>query len=607
MFCLVERKYRAFLSTNKQAQDNKGATAKKEEESNQGIKMSIKSNNDRNFFILIYPLSTIVLVFLLLSNNNGQQEPGGWAHCQKVTHLNNNNYQKLSNIPIPLNNVVQQLAKTQRNTNLYSKHSNSDIHHFNNITFSNRPLDRPSLSLVSTPVATTTTTFPSSSSSIDQQYSNSSTQGQEQDQSSLANAPEVPESPADWLMMEGNDLLPEEGKSVASFESHMAPPKSTRRSGSSNKRSNKNKSSHHSNNNSSSSGGKSSMFDDDSVASDSSDSNDVLDDIDEGQASMAGTSKEPECAAHGRYYCTYKEEYPLKLVTEVTKYYKWPLEKLFRDLHAQIMPKLAQDSTGNLVCDSITRVVRPGWARNTNERWLVVINTENYHQYVTEVVCQYGSNSRCNFIPPCYYSSCQQRYNTQKLLVIDPSNPYRGPFLSEFLFPSCCVCYVPSASDSFQDKYRSSPATIYQRTMQQESANNLFPPQFKPAGLLEDTQASLVSQQQDHHASSSRIQLSSNNNNPQISLTPGVPAAPGQKEPNALAPSGGGGSGAVALAQNQAPGPGEIRRRAGELQQHRHGHNGDMEGFPRLGLIDSLGVNQQQATSGPANSGAQQK
>lgn len=107
------------------------------------------------------------------------------------------------------------------------------------------------------------------------------------------------------------------------------------------------------------------------------------------------------------------------------------------------MPSLANDQHGGLVCDSITRIVRPGWSKNTNGRWLVVINTEHHQQYVTEVICRHGTGSYCNFIPPCYQATCRQRYNTQKLLVIDPWNPYKGPFLSEFLFPSCCICYVP--------------------------------------------------------------------------------------------------------------------------------------------------------------------
>ena len=162
------------------------------------------------------------------------------------------------------------------------------------------------------------------------------------------------------------------------------------------------------------------------------------------ESGPSGTTKSPPCAHYGRYYCSYKEDYPIKVVTEVTKYYKWPLEKLFRDLRHQVMPTLANDNTGGLVCDSITRIVRPGWAKNTNGRWLVVINTDHYQQYVTEVICRHGTGSYCNFIPPCYHSSCRQRYNTQKLLVVDPWIPYKGPFLSEFLFPSCCVCYIPA-------------------------------------------------------------------------------------------------------------------------------------------------------------------
>ncbi|XP_025016334.1 protein spaetzle 4 [Tetranychus urticae] len=174
----------------------------------------------------------------------------------------------------------------------------------------------------------------------------------------------------------------------------------------------------------------------------------LMDDEDGPQSGSesAGTLKTPPCGKNGRHYCIFREDYPTKVVTEVARYYKWPLEKLFRDLRNQVMPKLANDNYGGLVCDSITRVVRPGWARNTNNRWLVVINTDAYQQYVTEVLCRHGSGSYCNFIPPCYHATCRQRYNTQKLLVIDPWNPYKGPFLSEFLFPSCCICHVSDES-----------------------------------------------------------------------------------------------------------------------------------------------------------------
>ncbi|XP_002413652.3 uncharacterized protein LOC8039702 [Ixodes scapularis] len=156
----------------------------------------------------------------------------------------------------------------------------------------------------------------------------------------------------------------------------------------------------------------------------------------------SGTLAAPPCSEFNRNHCPFTEDYPIDIVTQVTKFLKWPLEKLFRDLRQAQSPPLMENGDGALVCDSLTRIVRPGWAKNTNSRWLVVINTHNYEQFVTETTCRH-ENSQCNFVAPCFYASCQQRFNIQKLLVIDPSNPYKGPFLSQFLFPSCCVCYVP--------------------------------------------------------------------------------------------------------------------------------------------------------------------
>jgi len=434
----------------------------------------------------------------------------------------------------------------------------------------NRPLDRPSLTLVN-------------QNAKQSQYNNSNER---------VKSTGVIE--ADWFMLGGpgdaessGDLSTSESRPFHSFgsagERNISSKHSTRRTAEISRRKTGGRKENKESRNST-------AFDDGD--SDSSDTNEIYDDAEESSISLAGTQKEPECASSGRYYCTFKEDYPLKLVTEVTKYYKWPLEKLFRDLHAQIMPKLAQDSSGNLVCDSITRVVRPGWARNTNERWLVVINTDNYHQYVTEVICQYGTNSRCNFIPPCYYSSCQQRYNTQKLLVIDPTNPYRGPFLSEFLFPSCCVCYVPSSNENLQDRYRPSPATIYQRTMQQEASANLNPPQFRPTGLMEEVAAG--------------SSFSSNSAGLMAPQTSGSASPPSSN--NAVGEKMTSGSSlSTSSVKLTPPEPGEIRRRAGEqygsrqqksfsmdelpgdgFSSYRHNVVSDRSEFPSLGESEAL-------------------
>lgn len=445
--------------------------------------------------------------------------------------------------------------------NIISHRQTQSIYQNLSALTSTRPLDRPSLTLVDNDSNSKI------SNSNNKETNNHQTEQANDGSTSDLSPSSLLEGSADWFMLGSNDLMPSEsGRRSTVVDKRTGASKKNEGSGGKRKGGGGNRTS----SSSPSSSNKTSGQFDDEQQSDSSDANEVYDDIDDAASSTAGTTKEPECASNGRYYCTYKEEYPLKLVTEVTKYYKWPLEKLFRDLHAQIMPKLAQDSSGNLVCNSITRVVRPGWARNTNDRWLVVINTENYHQYVTEVVCQYGSNSRCNFIPPCYYSSCQQRYNTQKLLVIDPNNPYRGPFLSEFLFPSCCVCYVPSTSESIQDRYRTAPSTIYQRTMQQEAAVNLDPPQFRTTGMIEEIPGAILSSAEQRSDSSLGLQSSTTGTSSSSSSGSSKPATAGM--------------------------PGEIRRRGEQLQSSKlttdesssSGQSTSFSDFPRLGLVDSL-------------------
>ena len=162
-------------------------------------------------------------------------------------------------------------------------------------------------------------------------------------------------------------------------------------------------------------------------------------------SNTASVAEIPRCATDGRFYCNHQEDYPTEIVSRIMKYYRYPLKSMFKQLKNQVMPTLAEDNTSGLVCESQTRLLRIGWAMNTDGRWLVVLNTDQYQQYITEVVCRTTRDS-CNYVPPCYKAKCLQRFNTQKLLVIDPVVPHRGPFLSEFLFPSCCVCHIPSST-----------------------------------------------------------------------------------------------------------------------------------------------------------------
>nr|XP_054919054.1 uncharacterized protein LOC129380887 [Dermacentor andersoni] len=101
-----------------------------------------------------------------------------------------------------------------------------------------------------------------------------------------------------------------------------------------------------------------------------------------------GTLDAPPCSKFNAGYCPFTGDYPIDVVTEVTKFLRWPLEKLFRDLRHSRSPPLADDGSGSLACDTVTRIVRPGWAKNTLDRWLLVINTLYYEQLVTEISCR---------------------------------------------------------------------------------------------------------------------------------------------------------------------------------------------------------------------------
>lgn len=154
----------------------------------------------------------------------------------------------------------------------------------------------------------------------------------------------------------------------------------------------------------------------------------------------------PECAHRNkqmRLYCDHTQDYPEDIVIRIAKYYQFPLDSVFKELRAQVKLKVATVSSHEaLVCESVTRRVRVGWANNVNGQWLVVLNTDRYQQHVTEVLCMQGNQATCSYVPVCFRARCLQRYNLQKLLVIDPQVPHAAPFLSEFLFPSSCVCHV---------------------------------------------------------------------------------------------------------------------------------------------------------------------
>jgi len=81
---------------------------------------------------------------------------------------------------------------------------------------------------------------------------------------------------------------------------------------------------------------------------------------------------------------------------------------------------------GNFACESDVGWLKIGWAQDVTGRYLLVINTTRFPQIHRPEACSYAEKRR-EYLPPCYKSSCKQRYTNTHLIAIDPAKPRDGP------------------------------------------------------------------------------------------------------------------------------------------------------------------------------------
>ncbi|CAL4158597.1 unnamed protein product [Meganyctiphanes norvegica] len=162
---------------------------------------------------------------------------------------------------------------------------------------------------------------------------------------------------------------------------------------------------------------------------------------------LTGATK-PGCA-RTRIYCPYDHGYPIDKVNSIIDRYYNDLQILYQSLYQfTTQDELYKDNAtlgyrqdGHFVCGSVVESARLGWAQNTRGQWLVVINTDKFPQSVRIETCKYGGR-RCEYLPPCYKSTCIQRSSYAKLIAIDPTRPSVRPRVETFLLPSACSCFV---------------------------------------------------------------------------------------------------------------------------------------------------------------------
>ncbi|KAH6921673.1 hypothetical protein HPB50_003951 [Hyalomma asiaticum] len=144
----------------------------------------------------------------------------------------------------------------------------------------------------------------------------------------------------------------------------------------------------------------------------------------------------------------------------------------------------AEKQHGSFVCRSEAVYLRIGWAKNWKGLWMTVVNTERFpqgharremqagqanigqppssavllrqdltptciHCVIQHIICSHAfclnpkyRNKPCDYMVPCYKSSCKQREMLYPLIAVNPYDPGQKPLIDLFPIPSGCVCYV---------------------------------------------------------------------------------------------------------------------------------------------------------------------
>ncbi|XP_047490938.1 uncharacterized protein LOC125040429 [Penaeus chinensis] len=99
------------------------------------------------------------------------------------------------------------------------------------------------------------------------------------------------------------------------------------------------------------------------------------------------------------------------------------------------------------LCPSETAYVRPLRAKNTEDKWRVIIvnNVVAHYQTLTQTTrieeCLTSADA-CPLMPDCYESKCLQKSIYHRFLVYDPYDQYFPFAIETFKLPASCACLL---------------------------------------------------------------------------------------------------------------------------------------------------------------------
>ncbi|XP_018494910.1 neurotrophin 1 [Galendromus occidentalis] len=159
----------------------------------------------------------------------------------------------------------------------------------------------------------------------------------------------------------------------------------------------------------------------------------------------------PHCARE-LDLCAHNHDYPLDKVSVIVDRFYSHTYDLYHSLYqtppheVQWVENVTNAYThekhhGDFACKSEATYLRIGWAKNYKGHWKAVVNTERFPQTARIEKCKYREKP-CDYMPPCYKTSCKQREMLYPLIAVNPYDSSQKPLVDLFPLPSGCVCYV---------------------------------------------------------------------------------------------------------------------------------------------------------------------
>ncbi|XP_059469394.1 neurotrophin 1-like [Neocloeon triangulifer] len=153
----------------------------------------------------------------------------------------------------------------------------------------------------------------------------------------------------------------------------------------------------------------------------------------------------PSCA-DGSTFCEEPDNYPKEYISNLLKQDKM-VKGLFGqdDLSSIILAQRIDSSDEQPLCPSQEHVAYPKTAQNKDDKWLYIINQEDFVQGIRVEKC-INKETRCLLsenLPNGYVTTCKQKYIYRKLVSL---NDEGRALTDSFKIPSCCACHYRMTS-----------------------------------------------------------------------------------------------------------------------------------------------------------------